>query len=94
MQVSLQLCNFHRHVCLRKYLLRKGVGVIGKGNDPFDPGIHQHFSTERARIRGAVQGRSGNLYAIMRCLNEGIHFGMESAAKFVPFSGRDLELLP
>ena len=58
-----------------------------------DPAVDQHFRTGYAGMRGAVELRTLNGYALYSCLDNDVLFRMQAATNFVPLSGRDTQLL-
>jgi len=42
----IQFHKFYFNICHRKDLFCEGVGIVGKGNDTFDPSIYKHLGAQ------------------------------------------------
>lgn len=63
-------------------------------DDALNPGIDEDLGADNTGLMRAVQRRAFGGHAIYSRLDDGILFGVDTAAKFVVLTAGDMELLP
>lgn len=63
-------------------------------DDALNPGIDEDLGADNTGLMRAVQRRAFGGHAVYSRLDDGILFGVDTAAKFVVLTAGDMELLP
>lgn len=83
-----QLLIACQHLLCQPVRIRMGI------DDALNPGIDEDLGADNTGLMRAVQRRAFGGHAVYSRLDDGILFGVDTAAKFVVLTAGDMELLP